>query len=105
MLQGGPTPDLVITDVRMPRVVGPASSCAPRAGGGRGSGCCSCPATPATTRRTGFLEAGDRLLGKPFTAETLLDVVRDLLRRRRGSGADRGGAPGDRHLQAVPRSV
>ena len=54
----------------------------------------------------GFLEAGDRLLGKPFTAETLLDVVRDVLTATdESSSGEGGGAAGDRHLQAVPRSV
>ena len=103
MLQSGPVPDLVISDVRMPRVSGPELVRAARrrwpslrvlfVSGHTGDD------TPE-----GFLQAGDRLLGKPFTADTLLEVVRDLLAEDDASGPDRG-APGDRHLQAVPRSV
>ena len=103
MLQGGPTPDLVITDVRMPRVSGPELVRAARRRWPRLRVLFVSGHTGDDTP-DGFLEAGDRLLGKPFTAETLLDVVRDILAED-GAGPDRGGAPGDRHLQAVPRSV
>jgi two-component system cell cycle sensor histidine kinase/response regulator CckA len=105
LLQRGPTPDLVITDVRMPRVSGPELV---RAARRRWPGLRVLFVSGHTGDDTpdGFLQAGDRLLGKPFTAETLLDVVRDLLsdgeESRPGEG---GGAAGDRHLQAVPRSV
>jgi two-component system, cell cycle sensor histidine kinase and response regulator CckA len=103
MLQGGPTPDLVITDVRMPRVSGPELVRAARRRWPRLRVLFVSGHTGDDTP-DGFLEAGDRLLGKPFTAETLLDVVRDILAAD-GPREDRGGASGDRHLQAVPRSV
>ena len=93
MLQGGPVPDLVISDVRMPRVSGPELVRAARlrwpalrvlfVSGHTGED------TPE-----GFLQAGDRLLGKPFTADTLLEVVRDLLAEDDGPGSDRGARRG-----------
>jgi DNA-binding NarL/FixJ family response regulator len=52
----------------------------------------------------GFLQPGDRLLGKPFSADALVEAVGDLLLAG-GHHGERGGRPGDRHLQAVPPSV
>jgi two-component system, cell cycle sensor histidine kinase and response regulator CckA len=105
MLERGPTPDLVITDVRMPRVSGPELVRAARRKWPRLRVLFVSGHTGDDTP-DGFLQAGDRLLGKPFTAETLLDLVRDLLSDGDGAGPETGdGSSGDRHLQAVPRSV
>jgi len=53
----------------------------------------------------GFLQHGDRLLGKPFSAQAIVEAVGDLLLTE-GAGADEAAdTPGDRHLQAVPPSV
>jgi two-component system, cell cycle sensor histidine kinase and response regulator CckA len=105
MLERAPTPDLVITDVRMPRVSGPELV---RAARRKWPGLRVLFVSGHTGDDTpdGFLQAGDRLLGKPFTAETLVDLVRDLLSDGDGAGPETGdGSSGDRHLQAVPRSV
>jgi hypothetical protein len=53
----------------------------------------------------GFLQPGDRLLGKPFSAEALVEAVGDLLLADGPQRGEGGGRPGDRHLQAVPPSV
>jgi CheY-like chemotaxis protein len=103
-LLAGPSPDLVVTDVRMPGLSGPELVREARArlpklrvlfvSGHTGDD------TP-----DGFLQPGDRLLGKPFSAEALVEAVGDLLLadgHQRGEGS---GRPGDRHLQAVPPSV
>jgi hypothetical protein len=54
----------------------------------------------------GFLQPGDRLLGKPFSAEALVEAVGDLLLTDPPAGdAAVEARSGDRHLQAVPPSV
>jgi two-component system, cell cycle sensor histidine kinase and response regulator CckA len=104
LLAGGPTPDLVVTDVRMPRLSGPELV---REARRRRPGLC----VLFVSGHTGddmpdrFLEPGDRLLGKPFSAEALIEAVADLLHADWSGGGASGTGPGDRHLQAVPRSV
>ena len=63
MLHGGPVPDLVITDVRMPRVSGPELVRAARGGGPRLRVLFVSGHTGDDTPE-GFLQAGDRLLGQ-----------------------------------------
>ncbi|HEX5828185.1 MAG TPA: ATP-binding protein [Candidatus Limnocylindrales bacterium] len=97
MLDDGPVPDLLVTDVRMPRISGPELVREAHArwpglrvlfvSGHTGDD------TPDSVRAT-----GGRLLGKPFTAEALVAAVEEAL------GADAMPA-GDRHLQALPHSV
>jgi len=116
LLDEGPVPDLVVTDVRMPRLSGPELVRRLRVrwprlpvlfvSGHTGED------TPEAVR-----SAGGRLLGKPFTAQALLDAVTALLAEpgddasqddddAGGPDADpNAGGPPDRHLQALPRSV
>ena len=103
-LLAGPTPDLVVTDVRMPGLSGPQLVREARrrwptlrvlyVSGHTGDD------TPE-----GFLEPGDRLLGKPFSAEAIVEAVGDMLLTDRSRLDEAGDAAGDRHLQAVPPSV
>jgi two-component system cell cycle sensor histidine kinase/response regulator CckA len=103
-LLAGPTPDLVVTDVRMPGLSGPQLVREARrrwpmlrvlfVSGHTGDD------TPE-----GFLRPGDRLLGKPFSAEALIEAVGDLLLSDRAGSGEADAPPGDRHLQAVPPSV
>ena len=104
LLLAGPSPDLVITDVRMPRLSGPELVREARA---REPGLRVLFVSGHTGDDTpdGFLRAGDRLLGKPFSAEALLEAVGDLLLTDGPGSAEGGDQAGDRHLQAVPPSV
>src|SRR5829696_8435812 len=98
LLIGGPTPDLVITDVRMPRLSGPELV---REARRRWPGLRVLFVSGHTGDDTpdGFLEPGDRLLGKPFSAEALIEAVADLLRPDRSDPAPSGTAPGDRRSE------
>jgi two-component system cell cycle sensor histidine kinase/response regulator CckA len=97
LLELGPVPDLVVTDVRMPRVSGPELV---REARGRWPGLRVLFVSGHTGDDTpeAVRAAGGRLLGKPFTAEALLAAAEEVL-------AEDPAEPGDRHLQAVPPSV
>jgi PAS domain S-box-containing protein len=103
-LLAGPSPDLVVTDVRMPGLSGPELVREARARWPKLRVLFVSGHTGEDTP-DGFLQPGDRLLGKPFSAEALVEAVGDLLLSARPDPREAGGRAGDRHLQAVPPSV
>jgi hypothetical protein len=106
LLERGPLPELLVTDVRMPGMSGPELA---RAARSRWPGIAVLFVSGHTGADTpaDLTAHGGYLLGKPFTTEALLAAVAEALRRARASGAPAptggtsGGASeaGDRDLK------